>query len=82
LSSHPSPYPRLGYSLAIKNIVKLIATERAVLSPFIYEIVEKSLHCLRLAESDDVSIGTADTMAEALSVCFILKFFFLLITKF
>jgi hypothetical protein len=67
LATHPSPYHRLGFSLAVRNIVKLHEF-RAILPLSIAELVEKSIICLRLAEEDDLAMGTSESMADALLV--------------
>ena len=50
-------------------------SNHSLMVEFISELVTKSLECLRLAEDDDASIGTADSIAKSLVVGLFLSFF-------
>ena len=68
LATHPSPYHRLGYSLAVRNIVKLFEVDRSIFCDVIYNLLDKSIESLHMANGDDVAMGTLESMAEALLV--------------
>ena len=74
LASHPSAYHQLGYSMAMKGIISLITSHKAIIIHFAGEILEKSLMSLCIFKADDQSIGTALEITSAIQVFFLLRF--------
>jgi DNA-dependent protein kinase catalytic subunit len=60
LAHHPNAYKRLGFALALVQIVPILNGYPPVVDTFVFEILQNAIFCLRLSDSDDQSTGEFD----------------------
>jgi DNA-dependent protein kinase catalytic subunit len=66
LAHHPSPYKRLGSALTFQHIYRILRQEPSLVDVFALEALHNNLFSLRLAHSDDASLGTADKLSSVI----------------
>ena len=60
LARHSNPYKRLGACLTFLRIYRQFREEESLVSIHTLEMLHTMLACLRIADADDPSLGTAD----------------------
>eukprot|EP00965_Chrysotila_dentata_P057138 1895912-Pleurochrysis_carterae.AAC.1 len=67
LAQHPSALRRLSFALAVKAAYRALREDLESIELFLLELLQKSVHALRLSEADPPSLGSADALCEVVT---------------